>query len=76
MLWEDESVCNNDVLASGGGKNHNLGNVIRSQGIAASVRDVSVSPRHDGKVFLLRIDGVGLRLVSVESDDGELLLGD
>ena len=76
MAREDQGIGNDDVLAATSGEDDNLGNIVASQRLdtpgsywSALLGEVPIAVNEGN----LLVDGIGLRLVAVESHNGELL---
>lgn len=73
VVREDERVRYHDVLAARGSEDNDFGDVVRGQGFAATVKLYEYQILQEFLIGDLRIDCVGLGLVTVESHDGEVL---
>lgn len=83
MAGIDDGFGDDNIIPTGRGEDDDFGNVVRSQGLAASGEWRSgIKQLHRGgetavktSVSNLRVDGIGFGLVAVESDKGEILQG-
>jgi hypothetical protein len=71
----DQGISDNHVLTTTSGEDNNLGNVVTSERLNTPVRYRSALLGGSNRWLDedLLVDSIGLRLVSVESHNGELL---
>ena len=74
MVRENQSVSNDNILSACGRKYYDLGNIIWCQRLATARQSlIYTSVAIQSTVDHLPVDGIGLSLVSIKSNNGEFL---